>query len=276
MFYNTYELEVDYAKAGLEHTGGNATLTTYILDHDTSIRGDKLRPLVLVCPGGGYNHLSVREGEPIAIKMNNLGYNACVLRYTLTPNRYPTQLLEAAAAIKLIKEHAAEWHIDPEKICIAGFSAGSHVAGSLGTMWKDKIITEALGGASEDYKPSSMLLSYPVITAGEFAHRGSFECLINDNKSLYDTVSLEKRVNEDTVPAFIWHTFEDQTVPVENSFLMASALRKYRVPCELHIFQNGRHGLALATEETNTLDGTTIQPECACWPELFEAWFKNI
>ena len=276
MLHTTLTLNIDYDKAGIEHTGEPVTLKTYIHDHHDAIKGNSTRPLILICPGGGYDHLAIREGEPIALKMNSLGYNACILSYSLTPNHYPYQLIEAAAAIRAIKEHSNEWHVDPEKICICGFSAGGHVAGSLGTMWKDEVITKVLGGSSEDYKPAAMLLSYPVITAGEFAHRGSFNMLINNNPELYDTVSLEKRVNQDTVPAFIWHTYEDNAVPVENSLLMTMALRKYNIPCEFHMYRKGCHGLALATEETNILTGGCIQLECSNWPDMFAAWFKGL
>ena len=215
MIHTTIELKPDYTKAGISHSDCVAKLTTYIVDHHSEYRGDKKRPLVLICPGGGYTHLSFREAEPIAIKMNSYGYNACILSYSLAPDRYPSQLLEAAMAVDYIKKHAVEWHVDTDKLCICGFSAGAHVAGSLGTMWKDELITEVLGGESMDYRPSCMLLSYPVITAGEFAHRGSFNALVGGDEKMYDTVSLEKRVNEDTIPSFIWHTFEDGTVPVE-------------------------------------------------------------
>ena len=217
-----------------------ARLTTYIIDHHSEFRGDKTRPMVLICPGGGYTHLSSREAEPIALRMNAHGYNACILYYSLAPDKYPSQLIEAAMAVDYIKKHAEEWHVNTDKICICGFSA--------------------------DYRPSCMLLAYPVITAGEFAHRGSFDALVGGDEKMYDTVSLEKRVNDDTVPTFIWHTFEDGAVPVENSLLMAGALRKYKIPCELHIFAKGCHGLA----------GREIQPECACWPELFATWFDNM
>ena len=271
MEQRTIDLDIDYARAGLRHVGPAATLRTYILDHDAANRGNRKRPFVIICPGGGYNHLSFREGEPVAVKMNSFGYNAAILNYSLAPNRFPTQLLEAAAALRVVREYADEWHVDENRIIIMGFSAGAHVAGSLGTMWKDRVITEVLGGRSADYRPSLQCLCYPVITAGEYAHRGSFECLIGDDPALYDLVSLEKRVTSDTVPTFIWHTFADRTVPVENSLLMAAALRRHDVPCELHIFNRGKHGLALATEETNTADGLTIEPECAVWPELFRA-----
>ena len=220
MLHTTIELKPDYKKAGISHSDTVAKLTTYIIDHHSEFRGDKTRPMILICPGGGYMHLSSREAEPIALRMNAHGYNACILYYSLAPDMYPSQLLEAAMAVDYIKKHAEEWHVNNEKICICGFSAGAHVAGSLGTMWKDELITEVLGGESMDYRPSCMLLSYPVITAGEFAHRGSFDALVGGDEKLYDTVSLEKRVNSDTVPTFIWHTFEDGAVPVENSLLM--------------------------------------------------------
>lgn len=276
MLHTTINITPDYSKAGLNHSGTTSTLTTYILDLDKSVKGDYKRPLILVCPGGGYVHLSSREGEPIAVKMNALGYHACVLRYSLSPDTYPSQLLEAALAVRTIKEHAEEWNVDPDKICICGFSAGAHVAGSLGTMWNREILTKVLGGDSCDFRPAAQLLCYPVITSGEFAHRGSFTNLIEDKPELMDTVSLEKNVDDDTVPTFIWHTFEDQAVPVENSLLMSMALRRHSIPQELHIYERGRHGLALATEETNTLDGCTIQPECSGWPELFDTWYRNI
>lgn len=272
MLHTTIELKPDYEKAGLSHSGAVARLTTYIIDH-ADYRADRLRPLILICPGGGYLYLSAREAEPIALRMNSLGYNACILNYSVVPDRYPSQLLEAAMAVDYIKKHAEEWHVDTDKLCIGGFSAGAHVAGSLGTMWKDPVITTVLGGASEDYKPSCMLLCYPVVTSGEFAHADSFLNVVGGDKSQYDAVSLEKRVNADTVPAFIWHTYEDASVPAENSLLMTMALRRHKIPCELHIFQKGGHGLALATKETACTSGIEIVPQCACWPELFAAWF---
>ena len=169
MLHTTIELKPDYKKAGISHSDTVAKLTTYIIDHHSEFRGDKTRPMILICPGGGYMHLSSREAEPIALRMNAHGYNACILYYSLAPDMCPSQLLEAAMAVDYIKKHAEKWHVNNEKICICGFSAGAHVAGSLGTMWKDELITEVLGGESMDYRPSCMLLSYPVITASEFS-----------------------------------------------------------------------------------------------------------
>ena len=265
-------LSVDYQKAGLVHTGPEAQLALYLLD------GDEVRPLILICPGGGYDHLSARESEPIARKMNALGYQAAVLTYSLVPNRYPTQLLEVAAAVGLLRERAWDLKADPEKIAVMGFSAGAHVAGSLGTCWEDELLVRVLGGTAKLYRPYAQILCYPVITSGEYAHRGSFACILGDapSEELLARVSLEKRVDEGCAPTFIWHTFADTAVPVENSLLMASALRKAGVKTELHIFQNGKHGLALGTAETDDGSGSYLVPECTVWPELMKTWLDGL
>lgn len=275
MLHTVIEIKPDFEQRGITHTGDFATLTTYILDYDEDSRGGRKRPLIIICPGGGYGHMSTREAEPVAIKMNSYGYNACVLRYSLSPNNFPCQLMEAAMAVEYAKNHADEWHVDADKICIAGFSAGAHVAGSLGTMWNDEILSSP-GKDNSIYRPAAMLLSYPVITAGEFAHRGSFDRLVNGDEKMYPIVSLENRVTDDTVPAFIWHTYQDGTVPVENSLLFTMAMRKRHIPCEFHMFERGIHGISLATENTARPELREVQPECACWPDLFSVWFNNL
>lgn len=279
MIHTTIELKPDYKAAGINHSPYVAKMKTYIYEH-AEFREGALRPLILICPGGGYSYQSEREAEPIALKMNSLGYNACVLYYSLGPaDRHPSPLIDAAAAVGYIREHAAQWDTDPEKICIAGFSAGGHVAASLGCLWKDESILKALGGRSEDYKPNCMLLAYPVITSGEFAHKGSFENLIGpeneENNKRYADVSLEKHITDDTVKAFIWHTYEDGSVPVENSLMFVNELRKHNVPCEFHLFEQGGHGLALGTVETMMPAHHLPLYTCHRWPELFKAWFDS-
>ncbi len=277
MLHTTFEIKVDYDKLGIVHQGAPATCTTYIREEYPEVQGERVRPLVVICPGGGYGHHSPREGEAIAVKMNDLGYNALVVRYSLVPNEYPCALLELASVVALARSKAAEWHIDTEKIIVAGFSAGGHLAASLGTMWNEGFISEALGVSPEAIKPNAMLLGYPVITSGEFAHRGSFEKLLGSQyDALVDSMALENRVNADTPRAFIWHTFEDGSVPVENSLLFANAMRRNNIHFELHIFPYGSHGLGLATQETNTKDGTKFQPECAVWTEMFATWLSNL
>lgn len=280
MQYSQFELPIDYKAIGIEHAGAMPTVTTYIMDQYPEYQNPKNRPLVIVCPGGGYAHHSPREGEAIAVRLNSLGFNVLVLRYSLMPNEFPCALYELAWTVDYARKNAADWDSDLDKIIVAGFSAGGHVAASLGTMWKDELVKDfankVLGVTCEDIKPNGMLLGYPVITSGEFAHRGSFEKLLGSQyDELLDKVSLENAVNADTPKTFMWHTCEDASVPLENSMFFASALRKNGIPFEYHVFPKGSHGLGLATKETDTKDGKKYQPECACWIDMFKVWVEN-
>lgn len=280
MLHEEVKIKIDYKKAGIAHDDFQPTLTTYILENYPEVQGERKRPLVIVCPGGGYGHHSPREGEAIALKMNSFGFHACILRYSLVPDAFPCQLFEAAYTMNYVKQHAKEWCVDTDKIIIAGFSAGAHVSASLGTMWNEDIVkTFAKNILNTDYttlRPNGMLLAYPVLTSGEFAHRQSFQNLLGDRyEELLDYVSLENRVDKETPSTFIWHTFEDGTVPVENSIIFANALRKNDIRFEMHIFPSGGHGLGLGTKETDVKDGSRYQPECACWVDMFNTWVEK-
>ena len=254
---------------------GNPTLTTYIIRHTDAIMIDR-RPMIIICPGGGYNHVSEREGEMIALSFLAMGYHAAVLHYSVAPATYPTQLLELAKAMCYVRRHMDEWHIDEEKIFVQGSSAGGHLAASLGCFWKRSLFHELTGGNSELVRPNGMILSYPVITSGEFAHRGSFQMVLADRyEELVDEMSLEKQVNRDTPKTFLWHTFEDGTVPVENTLLFAKALREKDIPFECHIYPRGRHGLALGNELTSSDGGKEIQPEVTNWIQMAGTFIKN-
>lgn len=255
-----------------------AKLSTYMLDNFPRIDSNRKRPAVIICPGGGYEFTSDRDGEPVAIRLNAMGFHACVLRYSVRPATFPSALMELASAVKLVREHAEEWHVDEDKIIILGFSAGGHLAASLGVFWDKAWLADAMGVANEKLKPNGLLLSYPVITSGVHAHRGSFEALLGENpETSLEDVSLEKHVTAGTPPTFLWHTYEDLVVPVENAFLFASALREYNIPLEMHIYPRGRHGLSLANEETySTPEAFGIQKECQNWIELAGVWLKNL
>ena len=254
---------------------GKATLSTYIISHSESIKIEK-RPMTIICPGGGYNHVSEREGEMLALSFLAMGYHAAVLHYSVAPATYPTQLLELAKAMCYVRRHMDEWHIDEEKIFVQGSSAGGHLAASLGCFWKRPLFHELTGGNSELVRPNGMILSYPVITSGEFAHRGSFQMVLADRyEELVDEMSLEKQVNSDTPKTFLWHTFEDGTVPVENTLLFAQALREKEIPFECHIYPKGRHGLALGNELTSSDGEKEIQPEVTNWIQMAGTFIKN-
>ncbi len=273
MIYKEFSIKekgsLDYAK-----------LTVYAQEPTDSL-GISKRPLVLLCPGGGYAYTSDREAEPMALAFMAKGFNAAILRYSCAPAVYPTALLELGRAVLIIREHADEWEVDKDAIIVEGCSAGGHLAASYACLWKKDFVAQTLiddvsSVAKEKFRPNGLLLCYPVITSGEFAHRGSFENLLGDRyEELKDEMSLENAVNEDVPKTFIWHTFTDGSVPVENSLLFAMALRRNNINTELHIFPEGGHGLALANKITSTKEWKEIVPSCEPWIDLATTWLEK-
>lgn len=273
MIYETFRLRDHFANIPGDY---DVTLTAYCPDNSPEIDKSRKRPTILICPGGGYEFTSDREAEPVALRLLPLGYNAFVLRYGVKAAKYPEALLEAAAAVAFIRNNAEKFNADANKIAVCGFSAGAHLAASLGVFWKEPFIAKTLGILEEKNKPNALILCYPVITSGEFAHKGSFKALIgNNNPELLEKMSLEKQVNKDVPPTFLWHTFDDNTVPVENSLLFAKALKAYNVPFELHIYPHGCHGLSLCSDETSAAP-ELINPHCASWLPLCNKWLKLV
>ena len=268
MKYEKIKLSIPYEKVGVTKLGEPAQLEAYILKTGE----EKVRPAILICPGGGYQRVSEREGECIALQYMAMGYHAFVLTYSVEPNIWPCALLELATSMSLIRKHSKEWQIDSNKIIVQGFSAGGHLAQCLATFWNQPFLYETLGVDKEEIRPNGAVLCYPVITSGEFAHRLSFERLLNGCKEEYkELTSLEKQVGEQNPPTFLWHTYEDQSVPVENSLLLAMSLREKKIPLELHIFPKGEHGLSLATKETGIVL-ESVQP----WMQLVKTWLENL
>lgn len=253
MKFFTVDLKKEFPALSSRQT---PTLTCYINDNSGQFAPGRKNPAILIAPGGGYcNVCFTREGEPIAFHYLRAGFSAFVLTYSVTPEYYPQQLLEAAAAMLYIRSHAQEWDIDPDKIAISGFSAGGHLATSLGVFWQDPFITDPLKAAAESLRPDAMILGYPVISADpSFCHAGSIQNVsgtTDRDSALYKKMSLENHVTEHTPPAYIWHTADDTCVPVKNSLCFALALSANKVPYELHIFPQGPHGLATADFATN-------------------------
>ena len=269
-----------------------ATLTIYAHEDYPEVYGERNRPMIVICPGGGYEHVSPREGEAIALQFMTTGSHAAVLRYDVSGQgaEFPQHLLELSASVAYVRKHAAEYCIDPDKILLAGFSAGGHLAASLGCFWKEKWLEELMqaetGATMKDYQPNGEILAYPVITSGEFAHRGSFVKIMGSEAEqgyaplglsaieLEEKLSLENQVTSDFPQTFMWHTFEDGAVPLENSLFFAEALRKAGVNFEYHVFPHGGHGYALATKETAMKEGKEINAQCAQWIDLFKSWMK--
>ena len=214
----------------------------------------KTRPAMLVVPGGGYAMVSPTEGEIVAKRFYDEGYQAFVLTYTtnvLCLHPLGTQpLADISRAVRLLRARAGEFRLDPRRLACCGFSAGGHLVGSLAVHWQEqKPLADWEQGVSN--RPDAVILSYPVITGGEKAHRDSFVFLLGENAPAEQLrwASLETQVTAETPPAFLWHTVTDGLVPVENSLLYLEACREAGVPCELHLFQEGFHGMSLANED---------------------------
>lgn len=238
-------LRFDLRKEPTEH-GFMPWLEVFLIDKFW----DAKRPMVIICPGGGYGGVCAdREGERIALNYNAAGYHAAVVHYSVAPHKAPNPIQEVAESFRIVRAHAEEWQLMPDKIAVCGFSAGGHLAASISTLWNCPEIFTEEEIKSRLHRPDASILCYPVISSGVNAHQGSFINLVGDDERLRELYSLEKQADKDTPPAFLWHTVEDDVVPVENSILYASALQKNSVPYELHIYPKGGHGMSLVSDE---------------------------
>ena len=249
-----------YREIGL----GKATLRTYVLSNYNDLDPDRRRAFILICPGGGYHYCSEREAEPVAIKFNSLGYNAAVLYYTVNPTGeghrdegiFPEPQEDLAKAVAWVRGNAGELNTDPSRIAVLGFSAGGHLAASLGVFWPEYGVMS---------RPNALVLCYSVITGGEYAHRGSIDNLIGSRKQLLDKVSLEKHVSNETPPTFLWASDKDPSVPCRNSIMFSDALDACGVKNEIHLYDSCHHGLSLGTREVMKPD-KPFKAEVSDWP----------
>ena len=268
--------KIEIKARGMEAVGN---LYTYFLDSSIEMRPDEKRPVILMCPGGGYEMTSDREAEPMAMQFLAMGYHVAILRYSVCPVRYPAALLQVAESVLYLKEHADEYHIDPEKIVVQGCSAGGHLAANYGIAWNSPFLTKLMGMENDPERlcVAGLLLCYPVITSGEKAHEESFRNLLGEQyEEKKEELSLENQVTPDTPPTFLWHTATDDTVPVENSLYFFQACLQQGVSAELHIYPVGGHGLSLANEETCRANGIGVQKECQSWIGLAQTWLEEI
>ncbi len=224
---------------------------------------------VVVCPGGGYGGLADHEGKPIAEWLNTLGITAFVLKYRLGPRyHHPIMWQDASRAIRTLRARAGEWHLDPDRIGIIGFSAGGHLCSTMATHFDSGSPSSPDIIERASSRPNFAMPIYPVITMAEpYTHLGSRHNLLGDNPSpdLIELMSNEKQVTPQTPPIFLMHTADDEAVPAENSLLFALACRKAGVPVELHIYAHGRHGVGLAKD----------LPDVSSWPSLAADWMRG-
>lgn len=230
----------------------------------------KVKTGVLVFPGGGYTHLAVdHEGAQIAAWLNSYGISAFVLRYRLGPKYHdPIEMGDAQRAIRYVRSRANDFGIYPDRIGVWGFSAGGHLAATVGTHFDNGKREAADPMERLSSRPDFLILAYPVITFKEpFLHRGSRDALLgkSPDPQMIESLSNETQVTANTPPTFLFHTADDSVVPVQNSLNFFAALRAARVPAEMHIFEHGVHGVGLARND----------PSLSVWPDLLAKWLQS-
>jgi len=283
-------------------------LTTYILQDSPELLSGKKRPAIIICPGGGYFNCSDREAEPVAIRFASMGYHTFVLRYStycegsgifpdimngieLNKNsQYPNAMREIGKTMLILREHAQEWLVDTDRIAVCGFSAGAHNAAMYATNWHEDIINEYFQEEKKKFCPAAVILGYTLsdyvymkeaiekyIPMDKAFFNASIKAYLgteNPCEEILDKVSPARHVTEYTPPTFLWATAQDNLVPVQHSLRMSYALAEKKIPFEMHIFEEGPHGLSLSTQ-ASAQSKSQIYKDAAKWTELAGCWLEK-
>ncbi|MFA9559438.1 alpha/beta hydrolase [Evansella sp. AB-rgal1] len=284
----------------------DVTLTSYVHSDSSELLNGEKRGAVLICPGGAYVNCSDREAEPVAFRFASMGYHAFVLRYSTYMNGekgfpemgmelsinekslYPNPMRDIGKAMLYIRERAEEWFIDTEKIAICGFSAGAHNCAMYSVYWNDPVLTEYFDVTPVQLKPAATILGYMlsdftlqnswvqqsddpgtkhIADVANIAYTGT----IDPDQELLHKISPARHVSDVTPPTFLWTTTEDALVPVEHTIRMAGALAQNNIPFEMHVFEEGQHGLSLANQATAS-NRELLNLDAAKWIDLCEQW----
>lgn len=247
-------------------------LVGYLHDYNEDSILKNIRSGMIICPGGGYEKLSDREKDPVALYYFAKGFNTFILNYSINEDATDLNpLLELSDALVQIRNRASVFCVNPTEIAVIGFSAGAHLAASISTLYnhpKIQKLTDIKDGLNS---PDACLLCYPVISMkNDIAHIGSMEKVTNNREELIELLSVEDHVTKDTCPTFIWHTQDDDCVTIQNSLTYVNALVKNNVPCEYHMFTNGEHGLSMCTSDCYKED-----EYCGQWKILSINWLHK-
>ena len=255
--------------------GASACLRCYIQRTSDRIAPGRLRPAVLILPGGGYNHVSEREAEPVALRFAARGWSAFVLTYSVAPHTFPTALRQAAMAMRWIRENGADMEVDTAKVAAMGFSAGGHLCGTLGTLFDSPEVADI--GPGTLLRPDALGLCYPVAVSWGNTHEGSFQCLCGGDERLRARLSLDALVRPDMPPVFLWHTRNDATVPVRNSLILAQKLEEAGIDFAMHIYRSGEHGLSTADSQAYPVNKVPdVSWDVPGWMEAEIRFFEEI
>lgn len=281
-----------------EQIGENGAVAKFYLhEANPEIDGDRLYPVMVLCPGGGYMFTSNRESEMVALQFFAKGFQVMVVHYATegvqafnaelvnwpdSPiSQYPNPLVELATAMTILKENAEEWSINEEYIVVGGFSAGGNLAAQLGVHWHEEWLAQLVDKSNELYRPTHLVLIYPALTIpstvrpeyGQSVNPMMYAITGKAENTEVELADLKPTnfVNDMTPPSFIWHTREDDVVPVTDSIEFALALEQYKIPYELHIFDKGKHGLSLANILTGRQTANSNY-QASKWIDLLLEW----
>lgn len=224
----------------------NSKLRIYISSPNELV---KLRPGLLVLPGGGYSFCSPREAEPIAFRFLSEGFNCFILDYT-SFQKYPVPHLEAAAAINYIRKHEKAFDLIENSLSIIGFSAGGHLAGSYGYLYPE--LARELKYDPSVLKPRALVLAYPVTLMNEFTHQETKQIITGGDEKIIEKLDIPSHITKDYPPTFVWATKDDEMVPVNNSLVLEKSLKNQQIPHKCLIFESGRHGLSVSNRSVYT------------------------
>lgn len=278
----------------------SAKAVFYLHEPSPEIDPNRKYSTIVVCPGGGYMWTSDREAEPIAMEFFAKGYDCCVVYYSTegldaytksdllpqNPNStFPTPLVELSLSIAILRENSAEWAINSDDISVLGFSAAGNLAGLLSVYWSEPWLEKLTGKSCKLYKPNAAILAYAVLDFTPYINekddQNNMVVLgitgkLHASKEALEEVSPVKHINKNTPRTFIWCTMQDPIVPVENSLEYAVAMRKAKIPFELHIYEKGKHGLALADWRTDSkANHSQSNVQASSWIALADRWIRT-
>lgn len=273
-----------YEYFGVEKPEGAICVLEYCLHSESEeYYPGRVHPAMISVAGGGYNGMYELEGAPIGAAYFGKGYQMFNLSYSGRPLHYPTQLIEGAMAVAYIRKNAKQLRVKPDAIAAAGFSAGGHFVGMMGNLTGEPEVTAALGEDAALSRPDAVILGYPVITAGEYAHAYSMHNISGGDAKLAEKLSLQNCVSSSSSPAFLWCTTDDEQVPAQNTLLMAWAYQQAGVPYTLHVYESGPHGMGLANRLTTSTFKTKapdcvenhIKPHMQTWFDMSVTWLEQ-
>jgi len=276
----------------------DVNLYTFLAEEDPMLPGEQEKlPAIIICPGGAYMYCAMSgEGDPIAMHFASAGYQAFVLHYTVgtacgnNDSRYPAQIYDLAKAFLTIRENAAKWNVDAERIALCGFSAGAHLCATFATRWHEDFIANKFGVDSECFRPTGAILGYPLI---DYEYQQEYNnsqppnpMLLGSNEAFFGTenpdrellreVSPYLHVTENTPPIFMMHASNDSMVPVMHSITMANALREHNIPFELHIFARGEHGFGTGRDLRFSIYRADHHKACGAWLPMAQKWLLQL